>query len=95
MRIYEKGDPKAKVSINLPVALADLVFKSLPDDARREALDVDGEVGQLGHVRQCAPQSLGPAPDAPAYSFQASSSWSRSCTRTQISPPNPIRAVGG
>ena len=36
MRIYEKGDAQAKVSINLPVALAELVFKSLPDDARAE-----------------------------------------------------------
>lgn len=43
VRIYEKGDSSAKVSINLPVALADLVFKSLPDDAvaglRREGYD--------------------------------------------------------
>jgi hypothetical protein len=43
VRIYEKGGSKAKVSINLPVALADLVFKSLPDDAaadlRREGYD--------------------------------------------------------
>ena len=33
MRIYEKGAAKPKVSINLPVALAELVFKSLPDVA--------------------------------------------------------------
>ena len=33
VRIYEKGASKPQVSINLPVALADLVFKSLPDDA--------------------------------------------------------------
>jgi hypothetical protein len=33
VRIYEKGAAKPQVSINLPVALADLVFKSLPDDA--------------------------------------------------------------
>ena len=33
VRIYEKGASKPEVSINLPVALADLVFKSLPDDA--------------------------------------------------------------
>jgi hypothetical protein len=36
VRIYEKGASKAKVSVNLPVALAELVFKSLPDDARAE-----------------------------------------------------------
>jgi len=36
VRIYEKGGSKAKVSVNLPVALAELVFKSLPDEARTE-----------------------------------------------------------
>jgi hypothetical protein len=43
VRIYEKGSARAKVAINLPVALADLVFKSLPDDAmadlKREGYD--------------------------------------------------------
>jgi hypothetical protein len=43
IRIYEKGDSKPNVAINLPVALADLVFKSLPDsamaDLRREGYD--------------------------------------------------------
>jgi hypothetical protein len=43
VRIYEKGASKPQVSINLPVALADLVFKSLPDDAvadlKREGYD--------------------------------------------------------
>ena len=36
VRIYEKGSAKPQVSVNLPVALAELVFKSLPDDARVE-----------------------------------------------------------
>lgn len=43
VRIYQKGEPGPHVSINLPVALAELVFKSLPDDAladlRREGYD--------------------------------------------------------
>ncbi len=43
VRIYEKGASKPNVAINLPVALADLVFKSLPDDAvadlRKEGYD--------------------------------------------------------
>jgi hypothetical protein len=43
VRIYQKGAAKPQVSINLPVALADLVFKSLPDDAiadlKREGYD--------------------------------------------------------
>jgi hypothetical protein len=43
VRIYEKGSQGPKLSINLPVALAELVFKSLPDDAkedlRREGYD--------------------------------------------------------
>jgi hypothetical protein len=43
VRIYDKGVARPKVAINVPVALADLVFKSLPDDAiadlRREGYD--------------------------------------------------------
>jgi hypothetical protein len=43
IRIYEKGQSKPNVAINLPVALADLVFKSLPDsaiaDLRKEGYD--------------------------------------------------------
>ena len=43
VRIYEKGAARPKVAINVPVALADLVFKSLPDDAiadlKREGYD--------------------------------------------------------
>jgi hypothetical protein len=36
IRIWEKGSDKPQVSVNLPVALAEMVFKSLPDDARNE-----------------------------------------------------------
>jgi hypothetical protein len=36
VRVFEKGGGKAKVVVNLPIGLADMVFKSLPDDARRE-----------------------------------------------------------
>lgn len=36
VRIFERGRSEAKVSINVPIALADLVFKSLPDDAKRD-----------------------------------------------------------
>ena len=36
VRIFERGSTKPQVSINLPVALAEMVFKSLPDEARRE-----------------------------------------------------------
>ncbi len=43
VRIYEKGRSEPKVAINVPVALADLVFKALPDDAvadlKREGYD--------------------------------------------------------
>jgi len=43
VRIYQKGESKPNVAINLPVALADLVFKALPDDAiedlRKEGYD--------------------------------------------------------
>jgi hypothetical protein len=36
VRIYERGGGRAKVTVNLPMALADLLFKSLPEDAKRE-----------------------------------------------------------
>ena len=36
VRIYEAGQSKPNVAINLPLALGDLVFKSLPEDSRRE-----------------------------------------------------------
>ncbi len=36
VRIYKRGESKPNVAINLPVALADLVFKALPDDAIEE-----------------------------------------------------------
>jgi hypothetical protein len=36
VRIHERPGGRAKLSLNIPVALADLVFKSLPEDARVE-----------------------------------------------------------
>jgi hypothetical protein len=36
VRVYEKGHKDPSVSVNLPVALAELVVKSLPEDAQRE-----------------------------------------------------------
>jgi hypothetical protein len=36
VRIYEKGSTSPKVSLNVPIALAELVFKNLPEDARAE-----------------------------------------------------------
>ena len=36
VRIFEKAHSRAKLSLNIPMALADLAFKSLPDDARQE-----------------------------------------------------------
>jgi hypothetical protein len=43
VRIYDRGESKPRVAINLPVALADLVFKALPDEAmadlRKEGYD--------------------------------------------------------
>jgi tetratricopeptide (TPR) repeat protein len=43
VRITEKGGTKPKVSINLPLGLAEMLFKSLPEDAkadlRREGYD--------------------------------------------------------
>lgn len=36
LRIYKERSSEPVVSVNLPVALADLVFDSLPDEARKE-----------------------------------------------------------
>ena len=59
VRITEKGGTKPKVSINLPLALAELVFKSLPDDAkadlRREGYDAENFWDRL---RQLGPSEI-------------------------------------
>jgi tetratricopeptide (TPR) repeat protein len=36
VRIFEKAGSRAKLSLNIPMGLADLAFKSLPEDAREE-----------------------------------------------------------
>lgn len=36
VRIYEHGKSQPSVSINVPLALGDLIFKSLPDETRQE-----------------------------------------------------------
>jgi len=36
VRIYDMGKTTPQVSVNLPMALADLVFKSLPEETRRQ-----------------------------------------------------------
>jgi hypothetical protein len=36
VRVYDAGKREASVSVNIPVALAELLFKSLPDDVRKE-----------------------------------------------------------
>jgi hypothetical protein len=36
IRIYDKGHSEPKVVVNVPVALAEMVFKNLPDEARHE-----------------------------------------------------------
>lgn len=43
VRVFEKGRTTPEVSVNLPVGLAELVFKSLPEDAKRE-------LGRRGYV---------------------------------------------
>jgi hypothetical protein len=36
VRVWEKGRTRPQLSLNFPIFLADLVFKSLPDEAREE-----------------------------------------------------------
>jgi hypothetical protein len=59
VRIYEKGDAQAKVSINLPVALAELVFKSLPDDTRAELRKKGYDAGNFwDRLKQTGPTDI-------------------------------------
>ena len=57
LRIYDPGSSKAKVSLNLPMGLAEFLFQSLPDDAkadlRREGYDAEKfwrKLRTLGHT---------------------------------------------
>jgi len=36
VRVYEKGSSRPSLALNVPIALAELVFKSLPEDAKDE-----------------------------------------------------------
>jgi hypothetical protein len=51
VRVFEKGASRAKVTVNLPMALADLLFKSLPEEAkhnlRLKGYDADNFWDQL------------------------------------------------
>jgi hypothetical protein len=59
VRITEKGGTKPKVSINLPLGLAEMLFKSLPEDAkadlRREGYDPETFWSRL---RQLGPSEI-------------------------------------
>jgi hypothetical protein len=59
VRITEKGGTKPKVSINLPLGLAEMLFKSLPADAkadlRREGYDPETFWARL---RQLGPSEI-------------------------------------
>ena len=54
VRIFERDGGRAKVTVNLPMALADLLFKSLPDEAKRKlrlkGYDADNFWDQLKHL---------------------------------------------
>jgi hypothetical protein len=54
VRIFEREGGRAKVTVNLPMALADLLFKSLPDEAKRnlrlKGYDADNFWDQLKHL---------------------------------------------
>jgi hypothetical protein len=59
IRITEKGAAKPKVSINLPLALAEMLFKSLPDDVkddlRRDGYDAENFWSKL---RELGPSEI-------------------------------------
>lgn len=51
IRIFDRGSRKEKVSLNIPLALADLALKALSDEQKRtlkkQGHDLDGIMGQL------------------------------------------------
>jgi hypothetical protein len=59
VRIWEKGAKKPEVSINVPVALAEMVFKSLPDDARSELRSQGWDAGSFWErVKKTGPTEI-------------------------------------
>ncbi len=59
VRIYEKGQSRASVSINLPVGLAELLFKSLPDEARAELRKKGYDAGSFWErLKQTGPADI-------------------------------------
>jgi len=59
LRVYNTAGERPEVSINVPLALADIMFKSLPEDARRELRreGYDAE-GFLDRLRKLGPTEI-------------------------------------
>lgn len=59
VRITEKGASSPKVSVTMPFALAELVFKSLPDDALRELRSEGYDAGNFWErLREMGPTDV-------------------------------------
>lgn len=59
VRIYERGSTTPSVAVSVPFGLAELAFKSLPDDARKELRreGIDGE-NLLQRLREMGPTEI-------------------------------------
>ena len=59
VRIFERGKPQPTVSVNVPIGLAELALKALPDDARRELQHKGFEPDNLlGRLRKLGPMEI-------------------------------------
>jgi hypothetical protein len=59
VRIYARGKPQPSVSVNVPISLAEIALKSLPDDARRELHDKGFEPENLlERLRKLGPMEI-------------------------------------
>ena len=59
VRIFDKGAAKPNVSINLPIALAEMVFKSLPDETRSELRRTGYDAGNFwDRVKHTGPTEI-------------------------------------
>lgn len=55
VRVFARGQAEPKLSINVPFALADLVFKALPDDVRKELRAEGYDADSLWHKLRALP----------------------------------------
>ncbi|HET9318059.1 MAG TPA: HEAT repeat domain-containing protein, partial [Vicinamibacteria bacterium] len=59
VRVFEKGKSQPEISVNVPVALADILFESLPDEARSELKKKGYDAGNFWRkLKQLGPSEI-------------------------------------